>query len=316
MASKTTEQACCAVGACSGCRQAARRDRCKELHRIGCGRIARPRHASHAIAMTMGNIKWGFWVLLSGGVLGLPLACGGATSSASPSATRIQTVVIEGGFTCPQGLAPAYRQGDVGICSDQPIGVSEIPCQLCVDAGLDSCDGLEPVTVTDLERGAPLGDAVSPGAANCGDFDIQKLVAASSFQNCDEFIGEPCSAGTHIDFSPERACAYCAEDTEDNRTCGWASACFEPFIQTVAHTSGAKSCSEDSDCVGLTVDAGCGSPVSLAVNPFIDEEITWIARQYTLDNCRLCSEASSGSESFPNAETACIDGVCQWLGRR
>jgi len=257
--------------------------------------------------MKIGSWVWGGWLGflslgLSFALVGLG-ACGRTVAGSDPgTGVRVQPVVIEGGFTCPTGLEPAFRFEDVGMCTDGTVGLEEIPPEICTDAGLPNCGVLEPVT-------AGLSDGLS--TARCDAFDVAQLVTVGADQDCDVATPETCPDGTHIDWVPGSPCASCVADSPENRTCAWATACFEPFVESIAHASGAKSCASDSDCSVISVTAGCGPNLSLALKALIDEEIPIIASLYAEQNCSLCEGSLGFSSDFENTQARCVDGACR-----
>jgi len=213
------------------------------------------------------------------------------------------------------GLEPAFRFENVGMCTDGSVGLDEIPPELCTDAGLPNCDVLEPVAL-DLGEPEPEpepepGSSVGLSTASCEAFDATQLVAVGPDQDCDVATPETCPEGTHIDWVPGSPCASCVADSPENRTCAWATACFEPFIESIAHASGAKSCQVDYDCSLLTVTAGCGPNLSLALKSLIDEEIPIIASLYAEQNCSLCEDSLGFSYVSESTRGRCVDGVCR-----
>lgn len=238
-------------------------------------------------------------------------ACGRTVSAEEPgAAVRVQPVVIEGGFTCPAGLEPAFRFENVGMCTDGTVELEEIPEETCIDAGLPSCGVLEPVA-PELGEPEPMpGSSIGLSTASCDAFDPAQLVAVASDQDCDVYTPETCPEGTHIDWVAGSPCASCVADSPENRTCAWATACFEPFMESIAHASGAKSCANDEQCSVETVAAGCGPSLSLALKSLIDEELPIIARLYAEQNCSLCAD-SLGFSSSSEGTARCVDGVCR-----
>ena len=273
------------------------------------------------------------------GLLGLG-ACGRAVAGSEPgSGVKVQAVVIEGGFTCPMGLEPAFRFEDVGMCTDGSVSLDEIPVEICTDAGLPNCGVLEAVA-TDLSEPEPKpepgpepepkpepepepepepkpepkpepGSSVGLSTASCDAFDVAQLVAVGADQDCDVATPETCPEGTHIDWVPGSACASCVADSPENRTCAWATACFEPFVESIAHASGAKSCASDEDCGVISVTAGCGPNLSVALKRLLDEEIPPIASLYAEQNCSLCEDSSGFSYDLENTPSRCVDGACR-----
>ena len=251
-------------------------------------------------------------------------ACGGTVTANGPKAElRVQPVLLQGAFACPVGLKAAFRFEGVGICTDGTVSLEQIPPETCADAGLPNCGVLEPVAgeptlaepEPELQRApTPKPTLVSPtglSTASCDAFDPAQLLAVSSDQNCDSDTPQTCPEGAHIDWVPGSPCAGCVADSPENRTCAWATACFEPFIQSIAHASGAKSCNRDRDCAAMTVTAGCGPSLSLALKRHIDEEIPMIASLYAEQNCSLCPDAPESSFDLPKIPARCVDGVCR-----
>jgi len=153
--------------------------------------------------------------------------------------------------------------------------------------------------------------AVGLSTASCGAFDPAQLVAVAGDQDCDAATPQACPQGSHIDWVPGSPCASCVVDSPENRTCAWATACFEPFIESIAHASGAKSCQRDRDCSVLTVAAGCGPQLSLALNGLINEELPMIAELYATQNCSLCPDAPAPSADLLKVPVRCVEGVCR-----
>jgi hypothetical protein len=239
------------------------------------------------------------------------------TASDPETEVKVEPVVIEGGFTCPMGLQPAFRFENVGMCTDGTVGLEDIPPETCTDAGLPSCGVLEPVA-TDLDvpepdpTPEPMPDSSgSLSTAGCEAFDPSQLVTVATDQDCDVKTPETCPEGTHIDWVPGSPCASCVADSPENRTCAWAAACFEPFIESIAHASGAKSCASDDDCSAIRVTAGCGPNVSLGLKSMIDEEIPMIAAMYAEQNCSLCPDSLGFSSDTANTPVRCVDGECR-----
>lgn len=146
----------------------------------------------------------------------------------------------------------------------------------------------------------------------CPGFDEDSLEVSTVDADCDAETPDSCEDGTHIDFSAEDDCAVCAPDTAENRSCTWAMACFEPFLQTIAHRSGAKRCQNDSDCAGFTI-SGCGGEVTISLYALIDEEIPWIAEMYAEQNCSaLCPGEPGFVYDRAEGTPACIDGECSF----
>ena len=243
-------------------------------------------------------------------------ACGRTVADSEPTAgVRVQPVVIEGGFTCPKGLEPAFRFEDVGMCTDGNVSLEEIPPQTCTDAGLPSCGVLEPVapepSLPEPEPEPEPGSPVGLSTASCDAFDAAQLVAVATDQDCDVGTPETCPEGTHIDWVQGSPCASCVADSAENRTCAWATKCFEPFVESIAHASGAKSCTRDEDCSVLTVAAGCGPRLSLALKALIDEEVPMIASLYAQQNCSLCADSPGFSSGLEDTPARCVDGACR-----
>jgi len=155
------------------------------------------------------------------------------------------------------------------------------------------------------EGGAPPDVPVSA----CAGYDPDSLEVSSVDANCDGNTPDECEEGTHIDIGETESCAICALDTATNRSCSWAEACFEPFLQTIAHRSGAMACEEDSDCSGVTIRA-CGAEVSLALRGLLDEELPIVAELYAEQNCGSCGEGSSFSHGGAGMPTVCVSGGC------
>jgi hypothetical protein len=221
-------------------------------------------------------------------------------------------VVIEGGFTCPMNLVPAYRSGNVGICTEGHTSIEEIPRKVCTDAGLASCAVLEPVSpIPPMED--PKEDPKSEEGlerADCDAFDPATLTTSATDADCDVNTPDSCPQGTHLFYTDDSACAVCVKDTEQNRTCEWAEACVEPFLETVAHSSGAKRCDSASDCYTFTISAGCGPTLEMSLTGSIDEEVTWIAEIYGQQSCSLCQDAQAPSFAFSDRAPACVDRIC------
>lgn len=268
--------------------------------------------------------SWGWSGRL--GILGLGLgfalgglgACGRTVTADEPTeGVRVQPVVIEGGFTCPMGLEPAFRFEDVGMCTDGNVSLEEIPPEICVEAGLPSCGVLEPVAPDpNLPGPEPIpepmpGSPVGLSTANCDAFDATQLIAATTDQGCDADTPEACPEGTHIDWVAGSPCASCVPDSPENRTCAWATACFEQFIESIAHASGAKRCESDSDCSVMRVTAGCGPDLSLALRALLDEEIPMIASLYAEQNCSQCADSLGFSYDLQDTPARCVEGVCR-----
>lgn len=123
--------------------------------------------------------------------------------------------------------------------------------------------------------------------ASCAAYDADQVLSPMVEANCDARTPSSCPERTHIDFARE-PCAVCVEDTKENRTCDWAESCFEPFVLTIAKTSGALLCEADDDCFAHRIDAKCVESVKVALNGYIDEEITWIAQLFATQNCASC----------------------------
>lgn len=266
--------------------------------------------------MKIGSWGWGGklgFLSLGFGLGGLG-ACSRPDLNSEPSAgVRVQPVVIEGGFTCPLGLEPAFRFEDVGMCTDGTVSLQEIPLETCTDAGLPSCGVLEPVAPEPSvpEPEPTPGSPVGLSTANCDAFDATQLVAVATDQDCDADTPETCPEGTHIDWVQGSPCASCVADSPENRTCAWATTCFEPFVESIAHASGAKSCTRDEDCSVLTVAAGCGPNLSLALKGLLDEEVPMIANLYAQQNCSLCADSPGFSSAVENTPARCVDGACR-----
>lgn len=266
--------------------------------------------------------SWGWGGRLASLSLGLGVglgglgACGRTVTASDPKAeVRVQPVVIEGGFTCPMGLQPAFRFEDIGMCTDGTVDLEDIPPETCAEAGLPSCGVLEPVG-PELDEPEPTPEPM-PGSsgglstADCSAFDLAQLTAAATDQDCDVKTPETCPEGTHIDWVEGSPCASCVADSPENRSCAWATACFEPFIESIAHGSGAKSCTIDSDCSVMRVAAGCGPNLSLALSAMINEEIPIIAELYAQQNCSQCADSLGFSYDLEDTPARCVDGVCR-----
>jgi hypothetical protein len=243
------------------------------------------------------------------GALSLSWACGGIAES-SPREARAQAVTIEDEFTCPTGLVPAYRSGNVGICTDGSTSIEQIPPSVCTEAGLPSCAALEPVSPTTPEEEPADGTGLE--GANCEGFDPESSVTSPSDADCGKYPPEECPEGTHVFYNAAAACALCEADTERNRTCRWAEACFEPFIESMAYGSGAKYCEDDEDCFGWRVSAGCGPSLDISLAGYIDEDVLSMAELYAEQNCSLCAASTGYSDSSNKSEMTprCVDAQC------
>lgn len=165
----------------------------------------------------------------------------------------------------------------------------------------------EPTTIVEPTPASP----VSLSTASCDAFDPAQLVVVAKDQDCDTNTPETCPRGTHIDWIQGSPCASCVADSPENRTCAWATMCFEPFVQSIAHASGAKSCTRDEDCSLLTVAAGCGPKLSLALKAHINEQIPMIASLYAQQNCSLCAGSQGSSFDLKRTPVRCVDGACR-----
>lgn len=235
------------------------------------------------VSVTIGSWGWvgrlGFPSLGLGFVLGAHGACGGTVANSEP---RNELTVQQ-----PDCCALEAVAGELTLAEPEPKPKAkpEPKATLAAPAGLST--------------------------ASCQAFDPAQLVAVVSDQNCDSDTPETCPEGTHIDWVPGSSCASCVEDSPENRSCAWATACVEPFIQSIAHASGAKSCKRDRDCAAMTVTAGCGPQLSLALKAHIDEEIPMIASLYAAQNCSLCPDALESSYDLPKTPAHCVDGICR-----
>ena len=245
-------------------------------------RIAGRLVLSHAVSVTIGSWGWarrlGFLSLGLGFVLGALGACAGAAANSEP----------------PHELSVQQPDGR----ALEPVAEASDP---------------KPKRESELERTPKLTLASPEGlsAASCAAFDSAQLVAVAADENCDSETPETCPEGTHIDWVPGSPCASCVADSPENRTCAWATACFEPFIESIAHASGAKSCKRDGDCAVLTVSAGCGPKLSMALKASLDEEMPMIASLYAEQNCNLCPDAPGSASDFAKTHPRCVDGVCR-----
>jgi hypothetical protein len=154
----------------------------------------------------------------------------------------------------------------------------------------------------------PTEDDVFP-LSGCDDAEVP--VPSMSDADCDVHTPAFCPAGSHIDFSVDSPCAVCVSDTPENRTCEWAERCFEPFLEHVAATSGAKACEEDEDCRGSSERVSCAPVVTLALRGLLNEEISEIAKLYDEQNCTSCGVAGESVTSLLDVDVECVQGICQ-----
>lgn len=209
----------------------------------------------------------------------------------------------------------------LGACG-RPVATSEPPPAALVQPNVPEP---EPVPVPEPELVAPEATVPEPATmaeptpaspvslstTSCDAFDPEQLVVVAKDQDCDANTPETCPRGTHIDWIQGSPCASCVADSPENRTCAWATTCFEPFVQSIAHASGAKSCARDEDCSLLTVTAGCGPKLLLALKAHINEEIPMIASLYAQQNCSLCASSQGSNFDLKRTPVRCVNGACR-----
>lgn len=147
--------------------------------------------------------------------------------------------------------------------------------------------------------------------AECAQFAPSSVPLNSNDADCDVQTPQSCPSGTHIDFSSDSACAFCAVDEPDDRTCEWTQTCFRPFVESLARTSGAKSCVEDADCTVNTIQSVCGGAVTLALNAARNEELFEAKGVYDVQNCNpLCDAAVEPDLTPAESPAVCVAGEC------
>ena len=265
-------------------------------------------------------MREGVWRQTSGWVVFLAVSALGCSNGGKASADPAD---IEGSGGSVERTVGGSPESDSGASSADSVANTTSGTATSGTGGSTGTGGSPPAIGNTGQGGAPempMGDGGGGGEApeeeampsDCPGFDSSALEVSTVDADCDAETPRACDEGTHIDFNDEDACAVCAPDTAENRSCSWAQACFKPFLQTIAHRSGAKRCQEDSDCAGFTI-AGCGTEVTISLFALIDEEIPWIAEMYAEQNCStLCAGEPGFTYDRSEGTPACIAGECSF----